>query len=63
LERYAQGRQPTDRWVSQSVGKSVTSLLYGAATWNKKLRLIDIVGKFVPELKDTAASPSGNSLP
>src|SRR5690606_38758678 len=31
LERYAQGRQPTDRWVSQSVAKSVTSLLAGAA--------------------------------
>jgi CubicO group peptidase (beta-lactamase class C family) len=54
LERYAQGRQPTDRWMSQSVAKSVTSLLYGAAIQDTKLKLTDTVEKFVPELKGSA---------
>jgi CubicO group peptidase (beta-lactamase class C family) len=54
LERYAQGRQPTDRWVSQSVAKSVTSLLAGAAVQDRKLRLTDRVERFVPELKGSA---------
>jgi hypothetical protein len=34
LERYAQGWQPTDRWMSQSVAKSVTSLLSLLKTWS-----------------------------
>lgn len=54
LERYAQGRQPTDRWVSQSVAKSVTSLLVGAAIRDGKLRLTDPIERFVPELKGSA---------
>lgn len=54
LERYAQGRQPTDRWVSQSVAKSVTSLLAGAAIRDGKLRLSDPVERFVPELRGSA---------
>jgi CubicO group peptidase (beta-lactamase class C family) len=37
------GRSPTDRWVSQSVAKSVTSLLAGAAIRDGKLRLDDTV--------------------
>jgi CubicO group peptidase (beta-lactamase class C family) len=54
LERYAQGRQPTDRWASQSVAKSVLSLLYGSAIQDGKLKLADTVEKFVPELKRSA---------
>jgi CubicO group peptidase (beta-lactamase class C family) len=54
LERYAHGRQPSDRWVSQSVGKSVTSLLAGAAIQDGRLKLTDTVGKFAPELKGSA---------
>jgi CubicO group peptidase (beta-lactamase class C family) len=54
LERYAQGRQPTDRWVSQSVAKSVTSLLAGAAIRDGRLRLTDTVERYVPELQGSA---------
>jgi CubicO group peptidase (beta-lactamase class C family) len=57
LERYAQGRQPTDRWVSQSVAKSVTSLLAGAAIQDGRLRLTDRVDQHVPELKGSAYGP------
>jgi CubicO group peptidase (beta-lactamase class C family) len=54
LERYGLGRSPTDRWMSQSVAKSVTSLLAGAAIEDNKLRLDDPVVHFVPELKGSA---------
>lgn len=54
LERYAQGRQPADRWASQSVAKSVTSLLAGAAIQDRKLRLGDRLERYVPELKGSA---------
>jgi CubicO group peptidase (beta-lactamase class C family) len=54
LERYGSGRTPTDRWVSQSVAKSVTSMLAGAAVQDGKLRLEDTVDHFVPELKGSA---------
>jgi CubicO group peptidase (beta-lactamase class C family) len=54
LARYAGGRQPTDRWVSQSVAKSVTSLLAGAAIRDGKLRLTDPVERYLPELKGSA---------
>lgn len=54
LERYGLGRSPTDRWMSQSVAKSVTSLLAGAAIEDKKLNLDDLVVRYVPELKSSA---------
>jgi CubicO group peptidase (beta-lactamase class C family) len=54
LERYAMGRSPTDRWVSQSVAKSVTSMLAGAAIKDGKLKLGDAVTRFAPELKGSA---------
>lgn len=54
LERYALGRKPSERWVSQSVAKSVTSLLAGAAVRDGKLRLTDTVERHVPELKGSA---------
>lgn len=54
LERYGMARAPTDRWVSQSVAKSVTSLLAGAAIQDHKLRLSDPVVRYVPELEGSA---------
>jgi CubicO group peptidase (beta-lactamase class C family) len=54
LERYGMGRASTDRWVSQSVAKSVTSLLAGAAIEDGKLNLDDQVVGYVPELKGSA---------
>ena len=54
LERYGLGRAPTDRWTSESVAKSVTSLLAGAAIADGKLRLDDTVVRFVPELAGSA---------
>jgi CubicO group peptidase (beta-lactamase class C family) len=54
LERYGGGRSPTDRWCSESVAKSVTSLLAGAAIRDKKLRLKDQVTRYVPELRGSA---------
>ncbi|MFL5297590.1 MAG: serine hydrolase domain-containing protein [Phenylobacterium sp.] len=54
LERYGMGRAPTDRWVSQSVAKSVTSLLFGAAIHDGRIRLQDPIERFVPELKGSA---------
>ena len=54
LERYGMARGPTDRWVSQSVAKSVTSLLAGAAIQDRKLRLTDPVVRYVPELAGSA---------
>jgi len=54
LERYGEGRSPTDRWVSQSVAKSVTSLLAGAAIGDHKLGLEDPVTRYVPELAGSA---------
>jgi len=54
LERYGRGRSPTDRWASQSVAKSVTSLLAGAAIQDGKMKLTDPVERFLPELKGSA---------
>jgi CubicO group peptidase (beta-lactamase class C family) len=54
LERYGLGRNPTDRWTSESVAKSVTSLLAGAAIEDGKLRLDDPIERFVPELAASA---------
>lgn len=54
LERYGLGRTAADRWTSQSVAKSVTSLLAGAAIRDGKLRLDDTVARHVPELAGSA---------
>ena len=54
LERYGMGRKPADRWVSQSVAKSVTSLLAGAAIQDNKLSLEDPIVRFIPELERSA---------
>ncbi len=54
LEKYGLGRTPQDRWPSQSVAKSITSLLAGAAVADGKLKLTDTVAQHVPELKGSA---------
>ncbi len=54
LERYGLGRAPTDLWTSESVAKSVTSLLAGAAMADGKLRLDDTIVHFVPQLAGSA---------
>lgn len=51
LEEYALGRQPDDRWTSFSVGKSVTSILLGAAIQDGYIdSLDDPATKYVPNL-------------
>lgn len=52
FERYALGRRPEDRWTSFSVGKSVTSILLGAAIQDGYIKSLDeSVTKYVPQLK------------
>jgi CubicO group peptidase (beta-lactamase class C family) len=54
LEKYAHGLQPTDRWTSYSVVKSITSTLVGAAVKDGKIKsLDDLVTAYVPALKGT----------
>jgi len=55
LERYGLGRTETDRWTSFSVGKSVTSVLIGAAIKDGYISGLDApVTTYLPELKHTA---------
>lgn len=54
LERYARGFAPTQRWTSFSVAKSLTSMLFGAAVRDGKLRLSDPVTAHVPQLTGSA---------
>lgn len=55
MERYGMGRQPTDRWTSFSVAKSVTSTLVGAAIQDGKIKsLSSKVTDYIPELKGSA---------
>jgi CubicO group peptidase (beta-lactamase class C family) len=52
FERYALGRKPEDRWTSFSVGKSVTSILLGAALQDGYIKSLDeSVTKYIPQLK------------
>jgi CubicO group peptidase (beta-lactamase class C family) len=52
MERYALGRKSEDRWTSFSVGKSVTSILLGAAIQDGYIKSLDEpVTKYVPQLK------------
>ncbi|MET0342137.1 MAG: serine hydrolase domain-containing protein [Polyangiales bacterium] len=55
LEKYALGRTASDRWTSFSVGKSVTSLLVGAAIQDGYiLSLEEPVTKYIPDLAKSA---------
>lgn len=51
-ERYEQGINASTRWISFSVSKSVTSLLFGAAVKDGYIHsLQDKVSDYIPELK------------
>ncbi len=55
LERYGLGREPTDRWTSFSVGKSVTSTLVGAAIKDGTIKSLDaMVTDYIPGLKGSS---------
>lgn len=55
LERYALGQRPSDRWISFSIAKSVTSTLLGAAIRDGKIGSVDdLVTTYIPELQGTA---------
>lgn len=55
LERYGLGRTHEDHWNGQSVTKSVTSILVGAAIQDGYISSVDApVTDYVPELKDSA---------
>ena len=55
LERYAQRHTAADQWMSFSVAKSVTSLLYGAALRDGSIATLDdAVVRHVPELAGSA---------
>jgi CubicO group peptidase (beta-lactamase class C family) len=54
LERYAFGADRRSRFVSQSVGKSVVSILVGAAVARGKITSVnDPVTKYLPELSES----------
>jgi CubicO group peptidase (beta-lactamase class C family) len=58
-ERYQYDRKDSDRFVSHSIAKSITSLAIGIALAEKKIAsLDDTVAKYVPEL---AGSPYGET--
>ena len=55
LEKYALGFSNTGRWTSQSVAKSVTSTLVGAAIKDGYIKSIeDYVTRYIPDLKGSA---------
>ena len=55
MERYALGFSEADRWTSQSVAKSVTSTLVGAAIKDGYIKSIDdYVTNYIPALKGSA---------
>jgi len=55
VERYQYGRSDTDRFTSQSMAKTITSMLFGIALADGKVRsLDDHASDYVPELKGSA---------
>ena len=55
FEQYREGITPSTTWISFSVAKSVTSLLYGAALKDGLIESLDQrVSQFVPELVGSA---------
>ncbi len=54
VERYFQGANENSRFISNSVGKSITAELFGIALENTKGASVnDLVTKYLPELKDS----------
>jgi CubicO group peptidase (beta-lactamase class C family) len=55
LERYQYGRTDTDRFVSQSMAKTIMAMLFGIAKDEGKIRsLDDLAQDYVPDLKGSA---------
>ena len=55
LERYQYGRRDTDRFVSQSMAKTITAMLFGVAFNDRKIRsLDDLAQDYVPAMKGSA---------
>ncbi|MER8976696.1 serine hydrolase [Mesorhizobium sp. M0800] len=55
LERYGLGRTADDVWLAQSVGKTVTAFLVGAAIQDGYIRSMDdLVADYIPQLKGGA---------
>lgn len=54
-EQYRFGNTEKTRWMSMSIAKSVTSMLFGVALKDGKIRsLDDVVSRYVPELREGA---------
>jgi CubicO group peptidase (beta-lactamase class C family) len=55
VERYQYGRRDTDRFVSQSVAKTITAMLFGIAVKDGKIRSLDDRAQdYVADLKGSA---------
>jgi CubicO group peptidase (beta-lactamase class C family) len=55
VERYQYGRRDTDRFTSQSMAKTITSMLFGIAMADGKIRsLDDHAADYVPDMKGSA---------
>lgn len=55
LERYGLGHSDEDLWYSQSISKSLTSILVGAAIKDGYIKSMDeLLINYIPELKDSA---------
>ena len=55
LEKYSRGYEASGRWLSQSVAKSVTSMLVGAAIQDGAISSVDDpITKYLPEMKGSA---------
>jgi CubicO group peptidase (beta-lactamase class C family) len=55
VERYQYGRRDTDRFTSQSMAKTITSMLFGIALNEGKIRSLDDRAEdYVPALKGSA---------
>jgi CubicO group peptidase (beta-lactamase class C family) len=55
VERYQYSRRDTDRFTSQSMAKTITSMLFGIAMADGKIRsLDDHAADYVPEMKGSA---------
>lgn len=55
VERYQYGRRDTDRFLSQSMAKTITAMLFGIALNDGKIHsLDDLAQDYVPELRGSA---------
>lgn len=55
FEQYRYGNTDKTRWMSMSIAKSVTSMLFGMALKEGKIRsLDDVVSRYVPALREGA---------